>query len=325
MTNRISAVTNMFVSTLLLSVFTVVELNCENFFDCAHDSLKNDYEFLATSQRNWNIHRYWNKLTNISKEIIASGTSPDKQSVVLPDIAILCEVENDSVMTYLTKRSLLRNADYEYVMTKSEDSRGIDVALLYSPMTFKLLNTISFRLPKSINTSPTRDILYASGEVISGDTLHIYMVHLPSRIGGARSMAFRRIAAETLCNSIDSLRIINPTAKVMVAGDFNDYEGDSILSFVESKSSLSNVTSTAIGSHGASASYKFMGDWKSIDHILLNRLLYPSFYRCYIEDDEFLLEKDKKYGGSKPKRTFVGYKYNGGFSDHLPVVVKLNL
>src|SRR3712207_8786524 len=40
---------------------------------------------------------------------------------------------NDSVLTDLTKKSLLRNARYEYVMTDSPDERGIDVALLYSP------------------------------------------------------------------------------------------------------------------------------------------------------------------------------------------------
>ena len=33
-------------SMLLISVFTFVELNCENLFDCRHDSLKNDTEFL---------------------------------------------------------------------------------------------------------------------------------------------------------------------------------------------------------------------------------------------------------------------------------------
>jgi endonuclease/exonuclease/phosphatase family metal-dependent hydrolase len=315
----------MFINTLLISLFTVVELNCENFFDCSHDSLKNDYEFLSTSQRKWDLHRYWNKLTNISREIIAAGISQEERTLSLPDIVILCEVENDSVMTYLTKRSLLRKANYKYIMTNSEDSRGIDVALLYSPMTFRLLNTISFRLPNTVNSSPTRDILYASGEVISGDTIHLYMVHLPSRIGGRKSLEFRKHAAVTLCGSIDSLHNINPTAKILVAGDFNDYEGDSILSFIERESGLLNVTSKAVGTHGAKASYKYMGEWRSIDHILLNRYLNKSFKCCNIEDSDFLLEDDKKYGGKKPRRTYIGYKYNAGYSDHLPVVINLNL
>ena len=33
-------------SLLLTLLFTIVSYNCENLFDCRHDSLKNDYEFL---------------------------------------------------------------------------------------------------------------------------------------------------------------------------------------------------------------------------------------------------------------------------------------
>ena len=33
-------------SALLVSLFTFVQFNCENLFDCQHDSLKNDVEFL---------------------------------------------------------------------------------------------------------------------------------------------------------------------------------------------------------------------------------------------------------------------------------------
>ncbi|MBN1987314.1 MAG: hypothetical protein JW761_13470, partial [Prolixibacteraceae bacterium] len=39
----------------------------------------------------------------------------------------------------------------------------------------------------------------------------------------------------------------------------------------------------------------------------------------------FLLKKDEKYGGLKPFRTYNGYSYEGGFSDHLPIQVQLNL
>ena len=38
---------------LLMGIFTMVELNCENLFDCRHDSLKEDTEYLPTSYRHW--------------------------------------------------------------------------------------------------------------------------------------------------------------------------------------------------------------------------------------------------------------------------------
>jgi hypothetical protein len=37
-----------------------------------------------------------------------------------------------------------------------------------------------------------------------------------------------------------------------------------------------------------------------------------------------MLETDEKYKGN-PLRTFVGNKYLGGFSDHLPVMIFLEI
>ena len=125
----------MILSLLLTSLFTLVELNCENLFDCQHDSLKQDYEFLPTSDHHWTRTRYWRKLNRIGQEIIACGEMDS--TWMLPDLVALCEVENDTVMRDLTKRSLLRKARYEYLMTHSPDVRGIDVALLYSPFSFR--------------------------------------------------------------------------------------------------------------------------------------------------------------------------------------------
>jgi hypothetical protein len=35
------------------------------------------------------------------------------------------------------------------------------------------------------------------------------------------------------------------------------------------------------------------------------------------------LVPDEKFGGTKPFRTFLGFKYLGGFSDHLPILLIL--
>jgi hypothetical protein len=42
-----------------------------------------------------------------------------------------------------------------------------------------------------------------------------------------------------------------------------------------------------------------------------------------IFDADFLLEKDEKNMGVKPFRTYSGFSYKGGFSDHLPVYIDL--
>ena len=114
-------------SLLLASFLTLVELNCENLFDCHHDSLKQDYAFLPDGTYHWTPNKYWKKLNNIGQTILSCS---DSTTLMLPDIVALTEVENDSVMRDLTKRSLLRNAKYEYIMTSSPDIRGIEVVLI---------------------------------------------------------------------------------------------------------------------------------------------------------------------------------------------------
>lgn len=174
------------ISLLLASLLTLMEFNVENLFDCQHDSLKNDTEFLPDGSYHWTRTRYWNKLQKIGKEILAAAeweNDGNGEDYLLPDLVALCEVENDTCLRDLTRRSLLRNAGYEYVMTSSPDLRGIDVALLYSPLSFRLYNNISFRIKPLEGMKPTRDILYAGGILPSGDTLHVYVVHAPSRSG----------------------------------------------------------------------------------------------------------------------------------------------
>ena len=210
---------------LLMGIFTMVELNCENLFDCRHDSLKEDTEYLPTSYRHWTPYRYWTKLNHIGQEIIACGEYRGRFEI--PDLVALTEVENDSVLFDLTRRSILRQARYEYVMTSSPDVRGIDVALLYSPFTFKLLDSYAIRIEPMKGMKPTRDILYAKGLTIADDTLHVFVVHAPSRSGGEKeTLPHRMCVAAKLLESTDSVLAISPSARILIAGDFNDTEKD---------------------------------------------------------------------------------------------------
>ena len=306
----------MFLTLILSSLLTFMELNCENLFDTRHDSLKNDQEFLPDGSYKWTPYRYWAKLNHLGQEIVA-------QSDPVPDFVAMCEVENDSVMFDLTKRSLLRNAGYEYVMTSSPDERGIDVALLYQPASFALLHSHSIRIKPLPDTRPTRDILYASGLVITGDTLHIFVVHAPSRRGGeVVSRPYRLLVASQLAEAVDSVYAISRDAKIIIAGDFNDYADSPALQYLY-EHHLINISSDAQGSHGAKATYRWHGEWRSLDQILCSPSLAARKQSSVIGDLPFLLEDDEKYGGKKPYRTYLGPRYLGGYSDHLPLVVQL--
>ena len=235
---------------LLTTLFTFVELNCENLFDYRHEEGKDDMEWTVTSPRHWNKGRYWRKLNNIGQEIISCGDQSNQVQIYdnqspslsregrggsppswqLPDMVALCEVENDSVLKDLTERSVLRNAGYQYLITHSPDLRGIDVALLYSPASFGLIRSYALRVKPLSGMRPTRDILYACGETVSGDTLHVFVVHAPSRFGGERqTRPNRRIVGERLMASIDSIRSLHPQPRIIVAGDFNDGDNDPLL------------------------------------------------------------------------------------------------
>ena len=279
---------------------TFVELNCENLFDYQDDEGKDDSEYLPEATRHWAKKRYWQKLNNISQSLLSCSEEG------IPDLIALCEVENDSVLHDLTKRSLLRNAGYEYIMTSSPDLRGIDVALLYSPFSFKPVKSCFLRVDPISGMRPTRDILYVSGQVISGDTLHVFVVHFPSRFGGERySRPFRKVVADRLCHSLDSIQRLNPDARILIAGDF--------------------MTKDARGLHGVKGTYRYQGEWDSIDHILSSHALYNKVDTAFVHSPLFLLEEEKLYGGYRPRRTYIGMRHQSGFSDHLPLVVRLNL
>ena len=307
----------MFLTLILSSLLTFMELNCENLFDTRHDSLKNDLEFLPDGSYKWTPYRYWAKLNHLGQEIVA-------QSNPIPDFVAMCEVENDSVMFDLTRRSLLRNAGYEYVMTSSPDERGIDVALLYQPVSFALLHSHSIRIKPLPDTRSTRDILYASGLLITGDTLHVFVVHAPSRRGGEQvSRPYRLLVASQLAEAVDSVYAISRDAKIIIAGDFNDYADSPALQYLY-EHHLINMSADAQGSHGAKATYRWHGEWRSLDQILCSPSLAARKQSSVIGDLPFLLEDDEKYGGKKPYRTYLGPRYLGGYSDHLPLVVQFS-
>lgn len=305
-------------SPFVMRGLTFVELNCENLFDCQHDSLKQDTEFTPAGARHWTPSKYWRKLNHTGQTILSCHHQ-------VPDLVALVEVENDSVLRDLTRRSLLRAAGYEYLMTESPDVRGIDVALLYQPAVFRPVCYETIGVPPLKGMRPTRDILYVKGELVTGDTLHVFVVHAPSQYGGEReTRPFRMQTAGRLMMAVDSLNRAVPNADILVAGDFNEpVDGPALRWLMEH--GLQSVTTQLKGTHGARANYRYKGRWEQIDHVLVSPLLAARVLSASINDAPFLLEDDAVYGGVKPFRTFNGYRYQPGFSDHLPLVVCFSL
>lgn len=313
---------------------TICEWNVENLFDVRHDSLKNDYEFLPEGSHSWTRSRYWRKQTKVGQTIAALGGEEG-----LPAIVGMCEVENDSVMYDLTRRSAMRGARYEYVMAESADRRGVDVALLYQPFLFKLLDWHSVRIPSVENGfNPTRDILYVKGCLPSSDTLHVMVCHLPSKAGGGQtSKRHRHLAAATLRSAVDSLLTLQPLAKLIVMGDFNAGSNEKVFDILmpplrETLPTDRRSLKQRVGT------YYYKKQWSYLDHMLVSDGLVEwqgklkgvedvgrsSSAQPVVSASESRLPSLLGKDGS-PFRTYRGPYYNGGVSDHLPLVMKLQL
>ncbi|MBP3714789.1 MAG: endonuclease [Phocaeicola sp.] len=308
--------------------FRIMFYNVENLFDIEHDSLKNDYEFLPDRPKAWTYERYQDKLSKIAKVIIAAGTHN------VPDLVGLCEVENDRCLTDLVEHSPLREAGYRYVMTNSPDQRGIDVALLYQRSTFKLLSTESIAIPQGVvNLPPTRDILHVSGQLVSGDTLDVFVCHMPSRSGGEeKSRPYRRLTSQILRETVDAMMAERAHPNVMIMGDFNDYPKDeAIYQVLEAKKPRLFKKSKRLYNlmdGRKEGTYRYRGEWGILDQLIVSghmlkgkKGIRTKYKKAQILRFPFLLEEDDRYGGPIPSRTYFGQRYHGGYSDHLPVCV----
>ena len=309
---------------LLASLLTLAELNCENLFDPWHDEGKEDIEYTPQGFRHWTRGRFWQKLSNLAQAIASCG--PQEGDTRLPDLVALCEVENDSCLLYLTRRSLLKGAGYEFLMTESPDARGVDVALLYLPQAFRPICYDHLRVEPPQGERPTRDILYVKGQTLDLDTLHLFVCHMPSRYDESRlRRRYRQQVAAALAAAVDSLLRLNREARILVAGDFNEPcrgSGPAALR----KIGLECVTDTCQGGHGAKATYRYQGQWENIDHVMLSDALRQRLHSARLNDAPFLLQTDEHFAGMKPKRTFQGARYQAdGYSDHLPLVVTLRI
>lgn len=304
--------------------------NLENLYDPHHDTINSDKNFTASGVKRWTLNKFFLKLNHISKTLIAiGGWEP-------PAIIGVCEVENHYVLNKIINYTPLKKYKYKFIHYESPDIRGIDVALLYRPEIFRVIfsRKISIYLP-SDSIMHTRDILYVKGILFVADTVHIFVNHWPSRLGGfTESVPKRRLVAQTLRSALDSLQQKQSDPHIIIMGDFNDDPEQPAISEVLKAESYSNQTTSAslvnlmlpLMKSMNEGTYKFQGKWAILDQfivsgnmLLKDKGLKTSPVSVHIYHSPFLMEEDERYLGGKPFRTYSGPRYLGGFSDHLPV------
>ena len=275
------------------------------------------------------------KLLSISKVILsAAGWHP-------PDIIGLCEIENRFVLEKLLSETPLKTYPFKIIHKESPDERGIDVAFLYNEKSFYPLSYRYFPLVNENDSIiETREILYVSGILNQTDTLHFFINHWPSRYGGLlETQHLRNLAAKTLRNLYLNIQEKHDFPKVVIMGDFNDQPNDeSIQHHLKITDYDEKIADDAIVNLSISwleeraGTIKYRTQWSVFDQIMVSGSLINAdsgittdSLKARIVKLPFLLEKDERYGGIKPRRTFYGYDYIGGFSDHLPVLLQLDI
>lgn len=322
--------TSLFAQNSPSDYLNILFYNTENLFDTSNDPLTQDDEFLPKGDRHWNSFRFQKKLNQISKVILnVAGFEP-------PEIIGLCEVENHEVLEKLTKHTPLKSFSYRIIHKDSPDERGIDVALLYRP---ERIQALTFRYIPLLDTNQkvqkTREILQAEFLLPGKDTLYVFFNHWPSRYKGqAATESDRILAAKTLKKAVDKVLDKNPSSKIVIMGDFNDEPQNKSL-----KKGLHTVShdDLNIPAELVNLSYnwqqgtiKYHQSWSVFDQVIISDFLlhaqkwHTDYENAKVVELPFLFENDPKYQGKKLNRTYVGFNYHGGFSDHLPILLKLD-
>lgn len=294
----------------------IMAYNVENLFDTKNDSLRNDDEYLSDGSNHWTYGRYLTKLSHISQVIAALGEWTP------PAIIGLLEVETDSCLIQLKKWHLGKHYPYKTILIDGPDTRGIDPGILYDTTRLQLVDYQAISICRSDSKWQTRDILHCifakadTTDAQPSGLLHLLLCHFPSQRGGvAQSADKREIARQVLYRAVDAILQADSTALILAMGDYNSEPHDNLLPLLHNL-----MIPFAKADRGT---YKYHGVWSCLDQFYASNALMPLLSEPQIFAPDWLLEADPKYLGSKPYRTYIGPRYNGGYSDHLPIYIDL--
>lgn len=292
--------------------------NVENLFPPDSE----DHNVKSSGFRNWDSYKYnlkIRKLSNVFRFI-------EEDCGQLPSLIGLAEIGARSVLEDLiNENSPVHN--YEIVYQPSNDSRGLSVALLFDKAKYSLIDFIAlqFQLDDSLEFD-TRDILHAE-LLFEEKKIHVFVCHLPSKRDRDIKKDQRNYILEQLRKTIQDLA--DNGEAVILMGDFNenpdteelkqlllDRNGNKMLSNPFKTLYLNNQFSTYHGKKGV-----------GFDQILFTEdLLIEQFNFQTISSEIYnsprLRNKDRK-NSIYPMRTYSGSRYMGGWSDHFPVLVKV--
>jgi predicted extracellular nuclease len=296
----------------------IVCYNVENLFDTQDDPAIDDSDFLPSGALAWDNERYRTKLEQLSEAIHWSAAGE-------PALIGLVEVENRRVVEELAATGGLKKANYAVVHHDSPDERGIDVALLVHPEFAEVAAEEPLAVP--LGDDRTRDVLYVHLRLARKAELHVFVNHWPSRRDGDASVPKRLAAAKVVRDRVNAVLKEDPQARILIMGDLNDTPTD--LSIQQGLGAACDAAAqTALydlmcmGQPEGHGSYNYQGEWSYLDQFIVSAAMLPLVDDAKAFWDDRLLFRHPRYGKA-PDKTYAGRDYKGGYSDHLPIVLRL--
>jgi len=315
------------------SQFIAAFWNVENLFDTTDAALIQDEDFTPTGKNLWTEERLLEKLQNLSQVI--HDIDHDGNLGILG----LAEIENKAVLTRLNQEFIGRGM--KIIHKESPDERGIDCAMLYDPrlLAAKQVNFIPIFLAGDEKTRDIVEVEFVFSKSSVTRSMYVYVNHWPSRWGGQKETdPLRRAAARTLRTRIDQILLKDSQADILIMGDFNDYPDDpslyEVLRAHEAGPSsypgdLINTT-WSLDNNPDAGTCMYRGQWTVLDQIIISSGMRDKSNFDWTFDStqpfmpDYLIEKDGKYAGW-PFRMYRSGSYQGGYSDHLPVVCNITV
>lgn len=315
-------------------VFGVAYYNLENLFDTINTNGTYDLEFSPQGARQWNGHKYWNKIHNMAYAIsnMTSRTTPKG-----PAIIGVSEIENKTVLEDLVNDPQIRAWGLQVVHHDSPDRRGVDVAMLYNPRFFKFESVENYTLKiEGYESFRTRDQMVVTG-ILGNKRVSVIVNHWPSRIGGQEQSSYLREAAAALNKQIaDSVWNVDPERGVIIMGDLNDDPDDkSVAKVIGAKKKASEVEPHGFFNPWWSVlrdkgigTLAYKSNWNLFDQIIISGNLLSEnvgeydlqFFKQQVHNHEFLIDPNGNRQGY-PLRTFASGSWLNGYSDHFPTEV----
>lgn len=289
----------------------IMTYNTQTFFD-ATECGSEFAEFRGKSSR-WSVEKYSARLDRLREVLLLCGVVSGMGSDRGPDIAVLQEIENASVLQDLCNRLPLRSRYAGAVFVPGEKGSSFGTALLSRfPVVSVTAHSVS---SPGTALRPLLEIMLDIG----GRRLVVFAIHWKSKVGKNDTGAIRLEQEGVLEERIQELKECFPDVPFIACGDFNEPRDEFSVpnGLVDCWDDwFAQCDNAAVA--GPPGSYWYGGSWETIDHFLYPAREYAGFR---VHDFRVVSDAPLVDAASIPSRYEV---FSGkGYSDHLPLLLEV--